>query len=339
MVVNRLWEVSSQFSDWYNNTSDNNNNNGLSSSKTPTTPSTTMASNSIPIKNTIPQGSTVDTSAAAATPLWDYASTIADSTYTTLSDLVSSSWKYYETSPDDEDDARRRISTRHQVGKVEDSFLKKIAERRKNHTVRPSALNPSSYLLWNNPYSTVRGRQMEPSSMSAIRDLIAIVPTYDVEDTNHQQHQYDGGESKSWEDGHIVSTNDTGKTIASPARYHRKSSPSDYSMDDEDWSDAPQNENDMKEIFRPTEISHQQEPSKTQKRQHNYYSPSETASQLAEGTIRALRDLALDEAVELQEALRFWTERWERPTLSWIEAGPAGKNFCRVLFVHIFQSY
>lgn len=51
-------------------------------------------------------------------------------------------------------------------------------------------------------------------------------------------------------------------------------------------------------------------------------STSETASQLAEGTIRALRDLALDEAIELHDILQFWTSRWERPLLSWLEAGP-----------------
>lgn len=55
--------------------------------------------------------------------------------------------------------------------------------------------------------------------------------------------------------------------------------------------------------------------------------PSETASQLAEGTIRALRDLELEEAVELHRSLRFWTNRWERPILSWLEAGPLGKLF------------
>lgn len=51
-------------------------------------------------------------------------------------------------------------------------------------------------------------------------------------------------------------------------------------------------------------------------------SPSETASQLAEGTLRACRDIALDEAVELHAALRYWSYRWERPLLSWLEAGP-----------------
>jgi hypothetical protein len=40
--------------------------------------------------------------------------------------------------------------------------------------------------------------------------------------------------------------------------------------------------------------------------------------------VRAYRDLVLDEAVELHQALRFWAERWERPVLSWLEAGPEG---------------
>ena len=57
---------------------------------------------------------------------------------------------------------------------------------------------------------------------------------------------------------------------------------------------------------------------------HTIVSKSETASQLAEGTLRALRDITLDEAVELHDALRYWTIRWERPLLSWLEAGPWG---------------
>lgn len=55
------------------------------------------------------------------------------------------------------------------------------------------------------------------------------------------------------------------------------------------------------------------------------YSDAETATQIAEGTIRAVRDVALDEAVELHVALRYWSSRWERPVLSWLEAGPWGK--------------
>ena len=53
---------------------------------------------------------------------------------------------------------------------------------------------------------------------------------------------------------------------------------------------------------------------------------AETAAHLAEGTIRAWRDLALEEAVELNSALRFWSLRWEHPGWSFLEAGPLGKR-------------
>jgi hypothetical protein len=43
--------------------------------------------------------------------------------------------------------------------------------------------------------------------------------------------------------------------------------------------------------------------------------------QIAEGTLRALRDMALDEAVELHQH-PLWSDRWERPILSWLERVP-----------------
>jgi len=52
------------------------------------------------------------------------------------------------------------------------------------------------------------------------------------------------------------------------------------------------------------------------------YNPSESAAHLAEGTIRMLRDIELDEAIQLHRSLAFWTNRLERPYLSWLEAGP-----------------
>lgn len=51
-------------------------------------------------------------------------------------------------------------------------------------------------------------------------------------------------------------------------------------------------------------------------------SNEETASRLGEGTIRALRDIALDEALELHQCLRFWSERLERPALFYLEFAP-----------------
>ena len=49
---------------------------------------------------------------------------------------------------------------------------------------------------------------------------------------------------------------------------------------------------------------------------------NETAYLIAMGTLYTLRDVALSEAFDLHESLRFWLERLENPILSFIEAGP-----------------
>jgi hypothetical protein len=84
--------------------------------------------------------------------------------------------------------------------------------------------------------------------------------------------------------------------------------PVEQTSDDMDNSERGDIPNELIEEFRRSKL-----PKSTS---------SETASQLAEGTIRALRDLELEEAIELHRSLRFWTNRWERPVLSWLEAGP-----------------
>lgn len=40
-----------------------------------------------------------------------------------------------------------------------------------------------------------------------------------------------------------------------------------------------------------------------------------------EATLRAWRNLLLEEAVELEEALRYWNTRSERPLLAYVESG------------------
>jgi len=76
---------------------------------------------------------------------------------------------------------------------------------------------------------------------------------------------------------------------------------------------------------------HQQEQQQQQQQQQQQHvnnhlkkkiSNEEKASRLGEGTIRALRDIALDEALELHYCLRFWTERLERPLLFYLEFAP-----------------
>ena len=63
-------------------------------------------------------------------------------------------------------------------------------------------------------------------------------------------------------------------------------------------------------------------------------SDTQTASRLAEGTIYSLRDLVLEEAIELNLALQFWTERWVKPFLSWLEAGPLGEASSFASFIY-----
>lgn len=58
------------------------------------------------------------------------------------------------------------------------------------------------------------------------------------------------------------------------------------------------------------------------RRLNRQVSKAETASRLGEGTLRAMRDLALSEAVELHHSLKFWTERLERPFLYYLEFAP-----------------
>ena len=63
---------------------------------------------------------------------------------------------------------------------------------------------------------------------------------------------------------------------------------------------------------------------------------AEVAARLAEGALRAYRDLALDEATELHDALHHWTVRWLHPLLAWLEAGPvAWWDYSRCLPPHL----
>ena len=59
-------------------------------------------------------------------------------------------------------------------------------------------------------------------------------------------------------------------------------------------------------------------------------SNAESASQLAEGTLRSLRDLALEEALELYHSLEHWNHRLEHPLLAKIELYPSGQKYTSI---------
>jgi hypothetical protein len=207
--------------------------------------------------------------------------------------------------------------------------------------------SPTADLVWmfrnnKNPYNSVRGRDTEHTSMTAVRSLVALMPTkhhnHDIPDSVPSDrllgsNTYGAGRSL----GHVPEADE--HRILFPESWESKPDRDDERHDSVVLTPppppppltSPLNELTRERSF--TEHSGGKMPTRLKKA----VSPSETASQLAEGTIRALRDLALDEAVELQTALQYWNIRWERPLLSWLESGPSGRlyNNSTLLFAQL----
>jgi hypothetical protein len=171
---------------------------------------------------------------------------------------------------------------------------------------------PHSDLVWmfrnnKNPYNAVRGREAQLSSLTAVRSLVALVAT-----TTHQKSTSPTALNEESEKSILEGEENKPIHVSSLESLDTIPPPPPYGMIRDD-SLLSRNRENIRRLrkSRPNKVG--------------VSTPSETASQLAEGTIRALRDLALEEAVELQTALRYWNYRWERPLLSWLEAGPLGK--------------
>lgn len=145
--------------------------------------------------------------------------------------------------------------------------------------------------LLNNPYSNVRGDlRHRRSSLSATRSLLAHVQ-----------------QSEKLPDKGTADLMTQEETLLSPVS-------ADDPMIDHSRSDKSIMESSTSSL--PDEAL----------RSARQVSSSENAQKLAEGSLRALRDLEVMEAVELHSSLQFWTERWERPMLARIEAGPSGES-------------
>lgn len=191
-----------------------------------------------------------------------------------------------------------------------------VTSSRRPSTSMSILTSPKVLSLFHNPYVTIRGggRNLETqnpsSSMDAIRSFISVVPAppigsadcaaSEVSSTNHgefySKSRYNPFSSTA--NTNINTTSPpTPTTLQSPSQ-QQQTPPPPLGLFERSVSTASQG------VSRHT-------------------SPSETASHLAEGTLRAFRDIALDEAVELHQALRYWSNRWERPLLAWLEAGPS----------------
>lgn len=210
-----------------------------------------------------------------------------------------------------------------------DDSTTRSGSKSKSASQMPRHLNSDDVagLLFRNPYNSVRGRQHSlhaASSLSAVRSLLTVLP--------HNQQQpatiFESSNSRREEDQQPSSRRE-----GSPSQQQAPwLSPTPATLDpygsDEGMGGGlgdPTEVEGTDEYERPFNHPYHRHPFSPDRIHAQNLSASETASQVAEGTLRALRDLSLDEAVELQLALRFWTERWERPLLSWLEAGPPGR--------------
>ena len=178
-------------------------------------------------------------------------------------------------------------------------------------SISRKSIRRQSDLNWlsHNPYTTVTGRgtvgakHFRPNhSVDAVRNLLDLV-TIQEEETSSSTSPF----INTSIDSRVLSHN-AGRMIDASDRM------ASFESIPEDGSHESSIDN--------TNLASSMSSLPTDEPKNGKISKAETASRLGEGTIRALRDLSLDEALELRHALRYWTERLERPMLYYIESGP-----------------
>jgi len=333
MVATRIYEVTSKGKDWaYGKGSSANSLSGSGHES----PGLGNSNVSLPSRESSvsPFGASSSLSSSSAkaartdkgvTPSFlDYANDsihqAAESTYASIANVISSLYTGGDIGAAPKTTsafsyARRLSSSIHSNNGSDpgDDMGTSFRSNRRPSLSRNAKINYDLGMLFKNPYNSVRGRthhHTQPSSMSAVRSLLTIVPA------QMNQEVYDDSvagiqmPALPEQTPTTQSEQETAQAFfASPASLPAESN--NNTMGREGTSTLPSNDT-------------MSQRSMKRKRGPRLVSQSETASQIAEGTIRALRDIALDEAVELQAALRYWTVRWERPILSWLEAGPVG---------------
>jgi hypothetical protein len=167
-----------------------------------------------------------------------------------------------------------------------------------------STYNNNMSWMMNNPYNSIRGRHGGyQQSMYAVRTFLTVAPVEESTDTAREQDEND-------------------ETLAAVSHALMSDALLDTSNRTNSGGDGGgSGDSAYHRVSSTGSLAHLS--SKSRSSQQN----SLTACHVAEGTIRALRDLLLNEAVELNAALRFWSDRWERPLLSFLEAGPIGTFF------------
>ncbi|CAJ1950574.1 unnamed protein product [Cylindrotheca closterium] len=304
MVTQRIKEAAEKSWDWY-------------SSRTPKQGSASNPSQ--PLENTSNQSKpfeilkfpelgqgTADQDQSATSKYWNLAQNAAENTYSAVSGYVSSMSLYSNSGSED------RI--------IYDNGNFPLTPS--NNKVHPSLLTSPAFLnMFQNPYTRVRGLRGadKPSSMDAVRTLLSVTAP-DVSEGGYYLSSPRSESDPEDEEDYNVNSPTIGRpifetpTMANTTKWMESSS----SMGVGFFFGSPQ----VRKHTDGTDFSNAGNAASARQASQIGNTPSETASQLAEGTLRAFRDIALDEAVELHSALRYWSYRWERPFLSWLEAGP-----------------
>lgn len=363
MVATRLYEVTAKGTEWaYGGTSATSaaaggggaSRSGYETPLVPSSPSLSPPASPLPRWNS----SSSTTSAhggGGSSYYWRYAHdsihTAADATYSAVASLLSSLYSgnnasrggsaYYHDGDNDnyDQDGRIRTQSHHTMdswmggggGDDLSASLRGTAASTAGtrRMVTPFTLNSSdlAMLLFKNPYNGVRGRHRQPhqpASITAVRALLTlVVPAVDIgehDDEIRSRLPTLDNDNDGEDDAPLRRGSSSAADWATSASASGPYPASGHAAADDTSSHGRD----------PFSVAAASSHAPSSHRHHHHHglrvSPSETASQIAEGTIRALRDLVCDEAVDLQIALRFWTERWERPLFSWIEAGPEGAH-------------
>jgi hypothetical protein len=183
------------------------------------------------------------------------------------------------------------------VNEFEDKQNVGVSNTRSTQKSSENTSMPRKWFMTNDPYNIVTGRSHLPpthhrKSVMAVRNLLELV---DIDEANEPASLWERKSMRIIDEG-------SGST--------------DSSMNLLDDDSLP---GSCVELHGGATTSDEFSSSGRPKRK---ISKAETASRLSEGTVRAMRDMALNEALELHHALRFWTARLERPVLFYMEVGP-----------------
>lgn len=178
-----------------------------------------------------------------------------------------------------------------------------------SHSLSSSSSGRKWFMM--DPYNTVTGRTHflpthHRDSVNAVRNLLQFVDSHGAPDES----------MPSWR--------------TKPIDFKARNSTGSNSFDSDSSMNIPEQQESDEDIQRHYSIQLNKYGSDSsinasalgKPRKNRQISKAVTASRLGEGTIRAMRDMALSEALELHNSLRFWTERLERPLLYYIESGP-----------------